>query len=292
MKKILALFITLVLVVSMFCSCGNSTPSEEPVEEPVAEIDISIFDEVDASYENLDVYRQEVSKRLNSLEEGNYFISDEEWTAIESNWDEDLHKNTISFTSSNGYEAYDYYYPIVWRDENSLILWYTTENGYVILKRLCGTWNDSNSVGSLHLQTEEKTIYSQQDYSLSYNQETGRVTKWLFGKENFSYALPKGSEFCGFSNFEGYIFRDGTDVYALRLRKNQNSEEEAEIVCIAHNVQYVIEADYHFGSDPWSQPLFQMTDGSIKAYIGWEGNEDIPDSETHLLAPRYEGGYK
>ena len=54
-------------------------------------------------------------------------------------------------------------------------------------------------------------------------------------------------------------------------------EFDNSIVCLAHNVKYVIDADYSRNSYYTSQPLFQMLDGSIKVYANFDNfNSDDP----------------
>ncbi len=273
-------------------STDNTTSPTETIEE---EIDISSFPELETISENLDVYRQEVSKRLNSLGEDDNFITDEEWSAISTKWinsEEILYFHSEFVTGFNTLydETSKYYCPVVFREENGLVMYYTDENANVFTQKLTGTWNSSNFIGNLHSDNTE-SIYSDVDYTLTYTQETGQVTVWNFGKDISYYSVPEGSVYCGISYFEGYIFRNGTDVYAVQAEGVRNADGTVE--CIAHDVEYVIDTDYAYGSDPWCQPLFKMTDGSIKAYIGWEGDENAaPDDTSHLCDLRYEGGYK
>lgn len=303
MKKIFFVFIlTLLLIGGIFAGCSASnnsetTPTATPVatepQEEIEEIDFSKFPEFDTSTRKdaLEVYRKEVKSRLENLEENASFFTEAEWEAISTSYEwqaEEVYKNQNSITTFDKlYESVsEYFFPVVFRDGNSLVLCYTYEDGTVLLRRLHGYWNNSNYVGELHYDSdsyEESVISSDFTETVTYNQETGKVTVWNFQEEINSYTLPKGAVYCGLSFFEGYIFRSGTDVYALRRAA------ETPVVCIAHNVQYVIDASYSFGSDPWSQPLLQMTDGSLKVYLGWGEASDSPDCLQEL---RYEGGFK
>lgn len=296
MKKIIILAITLILLASL-CGCGNSTNdpvSDNNTSTPVTEeIDLSIFPEVETSSEDgLDLYRKKVSSRLESLEEDESFITDEEWEAISNEWGGDLYRHNAYFTSFDSLyeETSKYYYPVVFRDGDALILWYTTESGSVLLEEVYGYWNDSNYVGKLHSDSEEEEwIYSKTDSALTYSKETGTVTVWEFGEVYETLTgIPQDSVYCGFSRFEGYIFRSGTDVYSLDVN---TWDADGTVSCIAHNVKYVIDADYRASSDPWSQPLFIMADGSVKVYVSWEGDADAPaDDASHLVPPYHEGG--
>lgn len=295
MKKIISLVIILVIASTALCSCGKDTQTNSSGASE--KIDISIFPEVETIAENLDIYREEVSKRLASLGEDESFISDKEWEAISnSEWltDSKYRHNAYFTTFNESYEeTSEYYYPVLFREGNQLILWYTTESGSLLFEKIHGYGNlGGNYGGEVHHDTSEneETISSKTEYTVTYAQETGEVKVWKFGKiaETFT-GVPQGSIYCGFSTFEGFIFRNGTDVYSLSAVDTWNAD--GSVVCIAHNVKYVIDADYYYGSDPWCQPLFLMTDGSIKCYIGWEGNQDTPDSTTHLCDLQYEGSW-
>lgn len=298
--KIISLVISLVIVSTALCGCGTTSKtanvdktSNTSYQE---EIDISIFKEVETSSENVDIYRKEVNSRLDSLKEDESFINDEDWDAISnSEWLTDSkYRHNAYFTTFNELyeETYEYYYPVVFRDGHQLILWYTTESGYLGHVRLFGVGTLPGSGTQIHYNSSshEEILKSEANYTVTYAKETGEVKVWEFGEVFATFTgIPANSEYCGFSRFEGYIFRSGTDVYSLNAIDTHNAD--GSVVCIAHNVQYVIDADYYYGSDPWCQPLFIMTDGSVKAYIGWEGDQDTPDSTTHLCDLQYEGSW-
>ena len=300
MKKTLIIVSLVLVIVATLYGCiasradTNSDTSTPAVEE---KIDLSIFPEVEACHENLDIYREEVSKRLASLGEDDAFISDAEWEAIsESEWftETKFRHNAYFTTFSKLYEETSaYYYPVVFRDGSQLILWYTTEYGSLHFERIYGYAGiRSNYGGEVHydISDDEEIINQEVEYTLTYTQETGEVKVWKFGTVVDNYSVPKNSVYCGFSYFEGYIFRNGTDVYSLNAIDTHTTD--GSVKCIAHNVQYVIDADYYYGSDPWCQPLFQMTDGSIKCYIGWMSDENVsPDDPSHLCDLQYEGSW-
>lgn len=305
-KNLISIILVFAIITTALSGCGNTTttqPNEEsnsnttttsPILDPTEdEIDISIFPEVEASSENINVYREEVSKRFSSNKEDEFFISDEEWEAISNSFtDSKYWYNTFftTFSNLNG-TSYNYYYPVLFRDGDMLILWYTNESGNLLFEKLQGYGNiGGNYGGQLHHDTSDKEILANKtDYALTYTQETGKVEVWQFGTLVKDYSVPKNSIYCGLSYFEGYIFRNGTDVYSLKAENTRTNDGSVE--CIAHNVQYVIDADYYYGSDPWCQPLFIMTDGSIKCYIGWEGNQDVLDDPSHLCELQYEGSW-
>ena len=299
MKKTIILAIVITLLLTALCSCGKTpaTPSVSSTPTVQEEIDISSFREVKASSENIHVYREEVTRRTENAQGDDIFISDKDWDVIQLYWDESdiLSKGNVGIVSySKLYkETSDYCYPVVFRDGESLIMWYTTESGSVLLEELYGNLRDSNFIGQAHydLDNENELILECHDGSATiYNQETGEVSCWSFGKKMETTNVVKGGIYCGHSHFEGYIFRLGSDVYALRTRF---FEEGKQVECIAHNVKYVIDSSYSYGSDPWSQPLFLMNDGTVKCYVSWEGNEDAaPDDSSHLCDLQYEGSYQ
>ena len=308
MKKLISFVIILVIVATAFYGCSsntvqsteentNTTSNVSQLSTDKKEIDISIYPEVKASSENINVYRQEVSKRFASLGENESFITDEDWEAIstsewltDSKYRHDIYFATISKMFQ---ETSKYYYPVVYRDSNMLFLWYTTETGSLHFEKIHGYGLPAggNYGGQVHIDiSDEEIITSKYGYTTTYVQETGEFKVRQFGEVVDRYSVPKDSVYCGFSYFEGYIFRNGTDVYALNAVDTHTTDGSVE--CIAHDVKYVVDADYYFGSDPWCQPLLLMNDGSLKCYVGWEGDENAaPDDTSHLCDLQFEGSY-
>ena len=97
----------------------------------------------------------------------------------------------------------------------------------------------------------------------------GCITAFCFNKIVRSWVIPEEIKnniyYCGYSYFNGYIFKSGNNVYSIDL-----SIKESEFKLIATGVQSVIDADYNFAPDLWCTTLLHMEDGSIKAYIEWE----------------------
>ena len=307
MKTVKTLLLVAAIIVSVLSGCSSNTqpnPSTAPsiTTEPTTttepdEIDVYQFKEVETIHENIDIYRAEVSARLKRVENGENFLSEEE-TEIIKRWEEDVEHeevefNTFSFTTFNRTftEMSNFFYPVLYREGHSLILWYTTESGSVLLERVDGWLNGGNYIGHLHCDTQEEDwVRSHNGSVLTWNEESYKINLWHFGEVVESFNVPEESVYCGFSDFEGHLFRHGTDVYALDLDTQTWS---GTLTCIAHGVQFVIDSSYAQGSDPWSQPLFLMEDGSIKAYVSWEGDKDAPvDDPSHLVDPWYEGSYQ
>lgn len=304
MKKFIfsALAITLVFSIVFLCGCGNSSTTTAESDSYSTGIDLYTesdtlsedlanssenFREVEPIDENIYIYREDVKSRLQELDEGSNFSTDSEWNVIKSLSIRNLKLAGNSIVSFSDSYSEEYFYPIVYKNGDSLVLWYTNENGTVIAEELTERLSSTNYIGNLHCDEDtESTQYVYNTHSLvvTFNSDSCIAIKWVLGKAEAAAQLPKGTVYCGFSNFEGLIFRHGSDVYSLK--------ESGNPTVIAHNVQYVIDAEYHCGSDPWSQPLFLMEDGSLKVYISWEGDKDSPvDDESHLVEPYHEGSY-
>ena len=304
MKKFFfsALAITLVFSIVFLCGCGNSSTAptesksetESETESEITSKDLSYsvkdFLEVKPSDEYLYIYREEVKSRLQKLDEESNFTTDLEWNAIRSLYtNKSLQLTYDSITSYSGYYSDEYFYPVVYSSGNSLFLWYTNESGRVIVEELSDIYSGStNYLGTLHCDEDTESIqkiYNSHSVIVTYDNENYIAQKWEFGKAVLSAQLPEDTVYCGFSNFEGLIFRAGSDVYSLK-------DNDGKPTVIAHNVKYVIDTEYRCGSDPWSQPLFLMEDGTIKVYISWEGDKAAPvDDESHLVDPYHEGSH-
>jgi hypothetical protein len=179
-------------------------------------------------------------------------------------------------------------YPIVYQDDEEGIKVYTVLESGLVYTTFWG-------LGNAHFQGDSETdeiIHSTQDYALVMNSAANTVSCWSFGNELCKHDLPHEAVYVGFSDWVGYLFRAGTDVYALYDIGTCNfdkGEDPCGIKLIAENVMYVIDADYYASSDAWSQPLFHMTDGTVKVYCDWV--EDPSNLESCLSGIGYEGGY-
>ena len=301
--KTLSIIVIIVIILSIFSSCGDDStkPSTEDNSNTIdnsTTIDLSDFKEVSSIEDEdlLDAYREELSYR-SSLDEYPS-ISDKEWAAISSEWDKDevLERGSLAFESySTSYnEISEYYYPIVFRNKNALILCYTDEYGNVESQKVYGSASTTTFgwVGNLHhdLSSDEGILKEDRRFAVTYLPESGKVLVWELGDLSATYTVPKNSIYCGFSFFEGYIFRNGGDVYAVIAVGSYNSS--GKVSCIAHNVKYVVDADYYYSSDGWCQPLFHMEDGSLKVYLDWYKEEGVgSDHPSCLVDLEYEGSY-
>ena len=315
MKKIISLIIILSITLTVLCGCGNinnnnnndnnnysessgstdSSSAEGNSSDNSSEanelIDIYKFKEVKASpyTDNINIYRQEVLSRIQSLNPNDSFITNEEWKVISESKtiNETKVKHFTSFVTMNSlYEqTHKYYYPVIFRDGELLVLWYTNESGQLFFKELYGDGviKEKNG-GNVHYVAADMIISNKHDQAINYSQKTGKIEILQFGKVINSFdQIPQNSVYCGYSKLEGYIFRNISDVYRLKFTNDVPS-----LTCIAHDVKYVISADYCYDSEYWSQPIFQMLDGRISVYVNL-GNEN--NDRNILRTPQYEGGY-
>ncbi|MBR3511701.1 MAG: hypothetical protein IKN74_01935 [Clostridia bacterium] len=243
----------------------------------------------DDSDEVYEYYRFEVARRIRS---GKNFITENEakWY-LDNGYVIGNREGGLILKDNTLYHSYtSYYYPIVVNIRGRDRLIYTYEDGDVLIDP---SLSHTNWLGSLHLTYEESRALGENvefiectsGYTIIYNPDMEVMQVYQLG--HLVESTTARGVYTGKSFWVGYIFRDGSDVYAVRWNDDR---EEYEAVCIAHHVQYVIDADYALGSDPWSQPLFLMEDGTIKAYLDWKDPEH-PDSVENLVDPYYEGGY-
>ena len=185
-------------------------------------------------------------------------------------------------------ETRNYYYPIVLPDTDEVVIAYTNEYGGLCLYNALKDSHDY--CGSIHIPEDTDFIDVCANYSVVYTNNSVQI--WEFGKLVAETTVPEGAIYTGFSYWEGYIFRNGGDVYSVQLKEEN---EKPLLLCepIAHNVKEVILTDYKLNSDAWAQPLFLMEDGSIKAYCVWNGDSEAPRNDAcHLTSPQHEGGHK
>lgn len=180
--------------------------------------------------------------------------------------------------------------PILVSYKGEIVLLYTSTKG--VLMRYNSTYDAFEPLArSVHTDSYEEEgkvlMVSNMGMALTYDTNNCEVTQWEFNEIKDSWKLPTGAVFCGYSLEMGYIFRQGTDVYALI----GNSITGGELKIIAHGVKTVVESDYYYDITAFSVPLFLMEDGTLKAYINEyiEINEEL-DVEEYLKVPCHEGG--
>lgn len=258
----------------------ETSATEDTVITP-EDIGVDDVDVDNLSYEDLKAKYLELYTKKSADEK---FITDSEALTYESygftirneeyGW--------IAMYSELWHEENDYYRPVL-LTENIIV--YVCDDGNLGFFDLNGeqkkTW--INIHGNF---SDENLIETTADYAI-VSSDSG-VSLWKFGEESSEANLPDESIYAGFSYWQGYIFRAGTDIYSVAV----GDTGDLTSTPIAHGVDKVIVTDYRLNSDAWSQPLFQMEDGSIKAYCIWKGNQDADaDDASHLVDIEYEGGY-
>lgn len=278
MKKTTLLAIALIMAMVTLVGCNNkeNTVATEPQETLYSFPNAPDCDEIS-------FYQKTVEKRLTD----DKFFNDNEKAYLK---EQGYYVTDKTATVYGGTDAIQYYFPILFNNENDIEIWGVNSLGDLVIVNT--TSNSTNYKGNIHCPENDSIIDKDMVFAISYTPETGTLSRWEFGKKTATYSLPNEAIYCGVSAWEGYIFRFGTDVYGLKeygtILNGENDHYGIDV--IAHNVKYVIDADYRLTSDSWSQPLFLMANGSIKAYVGWEDKE-VADSEKHLVDPLYEGGY-
>lgn len=296
MKKVIMAIVFAFLVAFTGCTrstitsekSANAQTDEQNTEETAEETTYSdedySFYELEYDHQSMvEFYRFEVSRRLRRG--GNFFTEDEQSWLQANDYIITNEEDGVVYQYNSFYKKGQYYiHPIVvyYKLENQLL--YVEDDGdlvvdYEIVGNANLTLGERESLGNVEVigKTEMSTII--------YIQDKG-IEKYSLGKKTAQ--IPVKGVYCGKSFWCGYIFHDNADVYAVNWNIDQDTYEKK---AIAHNVKFVILADYKLGSDPWSQPLFLMEDGTVKAYLDWN-NKEIPDSPDNLVDPFYEGGYK
>lgn len=134
------------------------------------------------------------------------------------------------------------------------------------------------SVGYIHLigvDVPENINYLLDSRHSIYTFDGKELIKYSFGETIGHISIDSDFVYCGISEMTGFIFRKDDTVFCVDFNLT-------ELKAIASGVKFVLTTSYAWNSDAWSQPLFVMNDGSIKAYVRWE---------EKLVEPTYEGGY-
>lgn len=314
MKKYLGIILTIIICATSLVGCNNAQHAES---ENTTENKITVVDEnensaavetflmaMDATEENVSTYRDEVIRRLevvNKDEDASFLTPEEELYLEESGYTVSSNGVYLDDFDASYSELSEYICPILYKtEENDVHLWYVDEYGNVRAEAITGDLSTGDSyeyLGNIHytVESDSEIVENTEWYTTVYNESTGSLTFWEFGKLGCEYKVPEKAIYAGLSYWEGYIFRSGTDVYAVYGYGSYSQEENESdnVRVIAHNVKFVIDADYKMGSDDWSQPLFLMEDGTVKGYCRWRGDEGAPsDDVSYLYEIPYEGGYR
>lgn len=273
MKKFLLVLTSILLVIFTGCSSNAEDASKTAETTTTSTADTVITPEDigvdDVDVDNISSEEELKAKYLELYSEkaaDDKFITDSEALTYEA-YGFSVKNEKYGWIASYDelwHEEQDYYKP-VFLTENIIV--YICDDGHLGFFDLNGeqkkTW--INIHGNF---SDENIIGETADYAILYSDS--RVSLWKFGEKISEFDLPEGAVYAGKSRWVGYIFRAGSNVYSVTV------EDTGDLTStpIAHGVKQVICAEYKLDSDAWSQPLFQMQDGSIKAYCRWNNEQD------------------
>lgn len=288
MKKFSGTLILLLFIITTFLVLTTTANAESDVEFS--------FSKVPSDELAIETYCKEIKKRHQLEIETGSFLKNDEVKFLKSKGFNILVPGKIvqMYEKSYGGVA-SYEFPVIYQGSNGIELWYTNSNGELWVKAISGRLADNltwRNYGNIHYpESEDEILASNWYYSILYNSQSGEVSIWIYGTLIRKHQIPKNSIYAGKSDNEGYIFRNGTDVYAVR--DFGSFTEEYGVYLIAHDVKFVIVTDYKGdGTEDLSQPLFFMNNGTIKCYCTWYNDEVVPiDDESNLIDVRFEGGF-
>ena len=306
--KFIALVTICLLTSTMLFGCSDKEITEAvPVETMSTNQSAEkteyglVFPEVPSEGNEIEGYWEEFQKRV----ETNTLKREEEIEFLKNNgffiYTSGGYFELSYFSEYNGI-AKTYSYPIVYKGDNGFEVWAINGHGELCSIRLetRGHYAFDGDEGKFFLE-DTFTAYIQEYYGLihytakegeeiidsnayraiSYEPETGMIKDWKRGELIGQAEVPANSVYVGDSIHDGFLFKDGTDVWAVRaVYEDDGKMQEAKI--IAHNVEFVITAQYETKQE--YKPLFLMTDGTLKTYSIYNGEYDAPvDDESHLI---------
>lgn len=276
MKKLTVITIAMAMIM-LISACGQTTAVTQSTPTPSAVASFKAKKLADTEAAIIADYLAEYKSR-----DVDSFLKEEECRIYEEKGYRILSECAITNPTRSNEELY---YPILFENTNGdLVVVGINKYGNLDIPT-----NDLYTLHSAGAEVAGECIMNSPDAQLYYDSTTGIIQYWEFGEKTQEFNLPIGSLYCGHSYWEGYIFRHNTDVYSVL---DTNGENTIEPHVIAHNVKMVIDTDYSLTSDCFSQPLFLMNDGSIKCYVGWNGDESNHDDITHLADVSRDGGYE
>lgn len=311
--KFTALFTICLLTSTMLIGCIET--AQEDVVSSTQPTEITeyeyVFSEVPSDGNEIEGYREERKKRI----ETNTFKNEEVIEFLENNgyfiYTDGGYFNLSYYDEYNGSTG-NFCYPIVYKTDNGYEVWAISAHGELcsitIGTKVCYDFTDDGKLqkntetcyneefyGLIHYTAKEgeEIIDSNRFRAISYEPATGMIKHWEYGELMGQIEVPANSVFVGDSFCGGYLFKEGTDVWSVeRVREDYKSDSFTWVSnIIVHNVEFVITAEYHVGIEEY-QPLFLMTDGTLKTYSIYNGEFDVPaDDESHLIDVQYEGGY-
>ena len=251
--------------------------------------DISIFPTAsDDATEMVGIYGAVVKERLEKMQadEGLYFTNHAEL-------------DLIDFRTNGEFETTDFnrrlsitcpelemqnntmWYPVVFKDGNNTVwVYYVNPEGTLCRSLLlCGD-SASNGFGftnNEHLCTahttadEEVIVDKDKDFAATYNNETHVLSIWKHGSVVCEHTLTEMglSEdvlFVGHCISEGYLFQDGSNLYALTDMGSSRAHhwDNHTLHQVATGVKYVLSDDYTRSEVMlYYAPLLLLEDGSV-----------------------------
>ncbi len=283
MRKIISLSIV-VIIIMIFAGCNNSksTITIEFSSGPSSESKIA--DKNDISL--IDIQDENAVFTFYKENHDKFRYNEEYFSGFGF-------ENYSSESKTVNYYNSKYFHPVFVRDKNSkaLFLLVINDKGYLYGFTSSSSQNPTKYFGYIHhnIVNGEEIMSRFPLKSLVYNANDNKITLWSFGKAISSTDVIKGASYVGYSEAEFiYLFHSVTDVYGFKILDSDTNL--STIFPVAHNVTTVIDCNYCLSSDAWGQPLFLMQNGTIKAYIGFDG-EGKSDDASHLMDIMYEGSY-
>lgn len=264
--------------------------------------DIELFPTASDDYaEMLAIYADDVKARLDNLstdDDGVCFTNNAECELIdfstdgvfEFNLDQTILNSHILDTTGNGM-----YYPIVYKDVlNAVWVYYTDHNGELRRSVLLMGDDSPNGyvyneyLGNVHTDAPLADIVSiTQNYAVVYNDESHVLSIYVRGSLECEHnllemGLSENTKYVGHCLSEGYLFQDGTDLYALPDAGTSIlycDWDFHQLHHIASDVQMVVEPNYTVyarGIYWYYVPLLLMTDnGGLATYHSNYGNGEL-----------------
>lgn len=245
----------------------------------------------------LDSYRAEIHLRLNRSIMGDYFVTYEEYELLKNNGYDVIEEGKLIQKYDKRYGGIErFYFPVIYNTANGIEMWYVDYDGDLRVKAITGNLSSGYSWqerGNVHFNptNDEQVLISCIYYAITYDNSSGCVSVLEVGCNTRKHYVPINSIYAGKSDNEGFIFRSGSDVYAIC--DYGCGTHEFGVRVIAHDVEFVITTDYE-ADDPdiYSQPLFLMKDGTVKCYCTFYSDEfTTPDDEDNLIDIRFENGF-
>lgn len=254
------------------------------------------FLELSSDEKMIDSYRKEIHKRMNMSIMGYSFVTYEEQKLLEDNgYDVIIEENmALKYNKRHG-TIQRFYFPVLYKTQNGIEMWYVDYDGEVRVEGIVGKLSSGyvwQKRGNVHYNSnDDDVLVSCTYYAITYDNSTGCISVWEMGNNLRKHYVPTNSIYAGKSDNEGFIFRNESDVYAVRDYGCYTHEFGVRV--IAHNVEFVISTDYEADDpDTYSQPLFLMKDGTVKCYCTFYSDElSRPDDDENLIDVHFENGF-